>query len=145
MTPYLMADLKRDEGCRLVAYPDPRSGGAPWTIGYGHTGREVHPGLIIGQEQAEDYLAQDITLTCRGLDTALPGWRRPEDPRQDVIVNMAFNLGVHKLLGFHNLLAALKSEDYDTAAAEMLDSAWALELPARADRLARQMRTGRRA
>ena len=39
--------LKRFEGCRLEANPDPGSGGAPWTIGYGHTGAEVVPGLVI--------------------------------------------------------------------------------------------------
>ena len=37
--------IKRFEGCRLKAYPDPGSRGAPWTIGYGHTGAEVVPGL----------------------------------------------------------------------------------------------------
>ena len=38
------------EGCRLRAYPDPASGGAPWTIGYGHTGPQVKPGLVISQQ-----------------------------------------------------------------------------------------------
>ena len=45
--------VKGFEGCKLTAYPDPASGGAPWTIGYGHTGAEVRPGLTISREQAE--------------------------------------------------------------------------------------------
>ena len=45
--------IKAHEGCRLKSYPDPGSGGDPWTIGYGHTGPEVVPGLTITQEQAD--------------------------------------------------------------------------------------------
>ena len=29
--------VKEFEGCRLTAYPDPETGGAPWTIGWGST------------------------------------------------------------------------------------------------------------
>ncbi len=53
LTPDGWTLLKKWEGCRLNAYPDPASGGAPWTIGYGHTGAGVVPGLTITQEQAE--------------------------------------------------------------------------------------------
>ena len=35
------------EGCRLEAYPDPATGGEPWTIGYGHTGPDVFPSLAV--------------------------------------------------------------------------------------------------
>lgn len=52
--------IKQFEGLSLTAYPDPGSGGDPWTIGYGHTGPEVHEGLTITQEQADAYLQQDL-------------------------------------------------------------------------------------
>ena len=52
--------IKDFEGVRLAAYPDPGTGGDPWTIGYGHTGSEVKPGLKITQQQAESYLASDL-------------------------------------------------------------------------------------
>ncbi len=52
--------IKNFEGCRLTAYPDPGSGGEPWTIGYGHTGPEVHEGLTITQEQADQDLQRDL-------------------------------------------------------------------------------------
>ena len=52
LTPEGWTVLKTCEGYSLSAYPDPASGGAPWTIGYGHTGSEVVPGLTISQEQA---------------------------------------------------------------------------------------------
>ena len=60
ITPEGLQLIKSWEGCRLCAYPDPASGGAPWTIGYGHTGPEVHQGLAISQQQAEAWLAADI-------------------------------------------------------------------------------------
>lgn len=152
-TPYLLADLKRDEGFRDTAYPDPVSHGAPWTIGYGHTGRDVHPGLTCTEDQAATWLAQDAAAVQRGLDTMLPWWRGPCDARQDVLVNMGFNLGLHGLLDFRHMLMALQRHDYETAADEILDSIAALDERAlagvgeltRYDRLAAQMRTGVRA
>ena len=47
------------EGLSLIAYPDPVSGGDPWTIGYGHTGPEVVKGLVITQAQADAWLQED--------------------------------------------------------------------------------------
>lgn len=53
--------LKQFEGCVLHAYPDPGTGGDPWTIGYGHTGPEVKPGLVITQAQADALLCGDLS------------------------------------------------------------------------------------
>ena len=47
--------IKRHEGLRLAAYPDPASGGDPWTIGYGHT-RDVERGQTTTAAQAEQFL-----------------------------------------------------------------------------------------
>ncbi len=52
--------LKASEGCNLEAYPDPATGGKPWTIGYGHTGKEVIPGLKISQIKADTLLKEDL-------------------------------------------------------------------------------------
>jgi lysozyme len=49
------------EGDKLTAYPDPKTGGAPWTIGKGHTGPDVHPGMKITQQQSDDFLRADVT------------------------------------------------------------------------------------
>ena len=48
--------IKTFEGCKLQAYQD--SGGV-WTIGYGHTSG-VTPHLMITQQQADDFLRQDL-------------------------------------------------------------------------------------
>lgn len=55
------------EGDLLRAYPDPGTGGDPWTIGYGSTridGRLVQPGDEITQVQAEAFLNQDLMGSC---------------------------------------------------------------------------------
>lgn len=141
-TPYLLADLRQDEGLRLHAYPDPLSGGEPFTIGYGHTGPGIHLGLTWTLVQAEAALVADVGTVFDGLDAHLSWWRTLDDVRQDVICNMAFNLGVGKLLGFKNTLAMIRTGDYAGAASNMLLSAWARQVGARARRLSVQMRTG---
>lgn len=144
-TPYLIADLESDEGLRLQAYPDPLSGGYPLTIGYGHCGSDVHPGLVWTLTQAQMALANDVAAVQRSLDVMLPWWRTLNDPRQDVLVNCGFELGVHGLLGFQSALADIKAGQYILADHAMLASRWAEQVPNRADRLALQMETGIRA
>lgn len=51
---------KNAENCKLVAYADPGTGGAPWTIDWGHTGPEVHEGMTSTQEEADARLLQDM-------------------------------------------------------------------------------------
>lgn len=167
MTPHLLADLAEDEGLVLSAYPDPLSplakacraarvkpaawrdlpgahglSGAPWTIGCGHTGPDVTPETVWPLERARAQLAADLAAAVRGLDKALPWWRRLDDVRQDVLANMAFNLGIARLLGFHNTLAAMKRGDWASAAAGMEASLWAHQVGDRAARLADQIREG---
>ena len=51
-----IAFLKREEGLRLRAYPDPASGGDPWTIGYGATGPDIRRGTVWTEDHAEQDL-----------------------------------------------------------------------------------------
>ncbi|MCI3182132.1 lysozyme [Caulobacter sp. CCUG 60055] len=141
-TPAVLADLRRDEGLRLIAYPDPLSGGDPWTIGYGHTGPEVRKGLVWSLAQAEAALAQDAGVVEGALDRNLPWWREMTPARQDVLVNMGFNLGVPGLLKFRATLSQMRAGDYAAAAAGMLASLWARQVGPRARRLAEMMRVG---
>jgi lysozyme len=140
--PDLVAELKADEGCKLNAYPDPISGGEPFTIGYGHTGPNVHPGTTWTQAQADIALELDVYNHGMDLEEALP-WIAHLDPvRRRVLWNMAFNIGVEGLLGFKNTLAMVKSGNYVGAVGGMMASKWARQVPNRAKRLARHMETG---
>ena len=96
LTPEGWTLLKTWEGCRLSAYPDPASGGAPWTIGYGHTGAEVVEGLTITQEQADAWLEQDVTEAAGAVDRLLRGIALT--PRQrDALISFCFNVGAGAL------------------------------------------------
>ncbi len=141
-SPYLVGDLKLEEGLRLEAYPDPSSGAEPFTIGYGHTGPEVHLGLLWTEDQAATALASDIGQTCAQLDVLMPWWRTLNDARQDCFADMAFNLGAHGLLTFTTYLGFVKAGQYDAAADDLATTAWAREVGHRADRIAEQMRLG---
>lgn len=138
---YLIPDLERDEGIKLSAYPDPLTHGAPWTIGAGHTGREVHPGLTWTMAQTLSALDGDIASAERGLDTALPWWRSLSDLRQDCLVNQAFEMGVDGLLKFTTYLAYVKGGEYIAASLDEVHTLWAKQVGNRAQRLADQMRT----
>jgi rfaE bifunctional protein nucleotidyltransferase chain/domain len=94
------------EGFSATAYPDPGTGGAPWTIGYGHTGGVV-PGETITQAQAETYLKKD-------LDSAESAVREnvhvPLTQNQfDALVSLTYNVGPN---GYPSLLATLNRGDY---------------------------------
>lgn len=141
MTPQGLAMLKDDEGCELTAYPDPLSGGEPWTVGWGHTGG-VTPGFVITQGLADGLLAADVKRAEAGLHAALPWFVDLDAFRQDVLTNMAFNMGVAGLLTFGRMLTALHLKNWKDAAAEMLNSAWARQVKGRAYRLAAVMEHG---
>jgi lysozyme len=82
--------IKGFESLELVAYPDPGSGGKPWTIGWGHT-KGVNPGDRITQEQAEQFLSDDLAVFELTVNSAI---KRPMTQNQfDSMVSLAFNIG----------------------------------------------------
>lgn len=134
--------IKSDEDLRLEAYPDPLSGGEPWTIGYGQTGPGITQGTVWTLEQAEEGLSDGLEAICDRLDAELPWWTTMNAPRASVLPNMAWNMGVGGLLGFHNMLAAAEAGQFSEAADQMLASRWATQVRNRAGRLAAQMESG---
>ena len=137
----LITQLKRDEGLRLHAYPDPLTHAEPWTIGYGHTG-DVKKGDLITEHQAEQLLLLDIDKHKKELEKSLPWVCILDDARYGCLLNMAFNMGIPKLLKFKNTLKHVECARYNDASEGMLDSLWAKQVKDRAIRLAVQMRTG---
>lgn len=132
----LRAALMHSEGLRLKPYRDTVG---VLTIGYGRNLDHVG----ISEDEAALMLENDITAALEGLDLFLPWWRRLDGVRQRVLADMAFNLGVTKLLKFRNTLAAVQRGDYRAAARGMRNSLWARQVKGRAVRLATMMETGR--
>jgi len=105
------------EGVRLTAYPDPATGGDPWTIGYGHTGPEVHSGMTITQEQAENYLMQDVAKAASDVNAKVTVEITQNE--FDALVDFAFNCGCGNLNN-STLLKKLNAGDHEGAAQEFL-------------------------
>lgn len=89
-----IALIKRFEGCELRAYPDPSTGGKPWTIGIGTTvypsGQAVKPGDVITEAQAEDYLRHDLARFEAAVNKLAPKTTRSQF---DALVSLAYNVG----------------------------------------------------
>ena len=139
----LEAELRRDEGVRYTRYLDSR--GIP-TTGVGHNllAAPLPPSWTypLTDAQVDQLLEQDLATTFAHLDAQLPWWRKLDEVRQRVVANMAFNLGVNRLLGFKNTLSARQRGSYSVAAAGMKASAWYSQVGARAQRLCQAMETG---
>lgn len=114
-SPYAIAAalVRKWEGCRLKAYPDPATGGAPWTIGYGATGPGIHKGVTWTQQQADKRLEQDVTRVVDGVRRLLT--RAPTDNQLGAMASLAYNIGLAR---FENstLLRLFNSGSTDGAA-----------------------------
>lgn len=138
--------LVQHEGVRLTAYDDA-------------TGKPIQPGsqvkgnptigigtLIsapggITQEEAE-YLCRNRIKIASDYVMTLGSGLSSDDPRFDVLVEMAFQMGGDGLAKFTNTLKAVREKRWNDAANGMLDSLWAKQTPARAHALADIMRNG---
>ena len=107
--------IKAHEGLRLKAYPDPASGGKPWTIGYGHT-RDVRPGDICTEAQAEAWLDQDMAEAYAFIDNAVTV--PLSEKQRDALCSFVFNVGVGAFQK-STLLRLLNAGDYLGAAAQL--------------------------
>jgi len=124
----LIAELKRDEGVVLTLY---KCSADKNTIG---VGRNLDDRGIT-EEESDFLLSNDIDLCKAELEAVFPWFTNLTDARQRVMVNMCFNLGLSRLLGFKKFLAALEVADWDKAGEEMLDSKWSRQVGARSTRL----------
>lgn len=64
------------------------------------------------------------------------------DERQAILLSMMYQMGFSGLYEFTNMWKAIYLGDYEDAAKAMLNSKWAKQTPARANRHAETMRTG---
>jgi lysozyme len=85
-----LVDLTKSfESCKLVAYWDPY--GKCWTIGFGHTGKDVYQGLVWSQAQADAALSHDLLAADALLDLYSPGLT---DGTLDALTDFVFNIGI---------------------------------------------------
>ena len=97
--------LKKWEGCILHAYDDandqPVNPGMPihgtLTIGYGHTGSDVFPGLTWSQDQADHALQNDIAAVVSEISPLIKTVLT--DNQFSAFVCLAFNIGINAFAG----------------------------------------------
>lgn len=149
--PRLLKQVTDSEAFRSCVYKDSKG---YWTVGIGFLVDDRVKGAGLSREEAGVILNMRLEkLYFQILPQKLPWIFDLSLPRQAVLVDMAYNLGVAGLLGFKKMLAALgiaasarspmnRDAFIAQAVAEMLDSKWAREdVPNRAARLAKQMAT----
>lgn len=136
------AMIEREEGRRHAAYPDPLTGGDPWTIGIGHTGPGIHEGLVWDDDQINAALKADLADCMTDCILRFPWFSQLDEVRRAVILGMRFQLGMRGLAGFPRMLADVRDHRYPQAAGEMRNSAWARQTPSRVNRMAAMMETG---
>lgn len=112
--------IKRWEGLRLKAYPDPGSrNGEPWTIGYGHVSDDyfkVFRGLTISEEKAADLLLHDLEETVAAVDSLVKV--SLTDNQFGALVSFAFNVGVGAFKK-STLLKKLNASQYNAVPGEL--------------------------
>lgn len=138
------------ESCSLTAYPDPASplgkacaqnriglanyfrlpnwaklSGSPWTIGWGHTGKDVKAGMTISRERADELLREDIADFEADVNSLLKV--RVTQRQFDALVSFAYNCGsdidndtIAEGLGDSTLLKYVNAGKFDAAADEFL-------------------------
>jgi len=139
----LSESVKLHEGFRDKPYLD--SVGV-LTIGYGTNIAEG-----ISKAEAEFLLYNRLSNALAGARNLFRNFERLSDVRQEVLVEMCYQIGVTRLAGFKKMIAAVEADDPDTTAVEMLDdviremldSKWAkIQSPRRAQDLAEEFRKG---
>ncbi|MCS5698442.1 glycoside hydrolase family protein [Cyanobium sp. FGCU-52] len=106
--------VKEFEGCRLEAYPDPETGGEPWTIGWGSTtygdGSPVKQGDRISQELADALLAGRLERDWRSLRDCIPVYKALTTNQQAALLSFTYNCGPNWFgTGFSTLTKALQA------------------------------------
>ena len=109
--------ITRWEGLRLSSYPDPASGGEPWTIGYGHTGG-VKPGDRISEARARVLLKSDLARFATAISQKLgPVVDELTDNQYAALLSLVFNVGPDAP---KTLYAKLRRREFDQAPMEFL-------------------------
>lgn len=141
--------LMQDEGLKYSPYKDTENN---WTIGVGHLigerleGLKLSWGAIVQQLQDDIDKHIDELYWVFGRET----YQSFATGRQLALLNMMFNLGRDRFVGFAKMISAVKANDWETAAREAKDSKWAKQVDPRSqegagrdDRVAQMLLTGK--
>jgi len=116
-----IALIKRFEGCAslradglVAAYPDPATGGAPWTIGWGATGMEIDHDTLWTQEECDARLECDLARYSADVARSI-GDAPTTQPQFDALVSFHYNTGA---IARATLTKLHRAGDYDRSMRE---------------------------
>ena len=118
--------VKRHEGFRCKVYIDTTG---HQTIGYGRN----LSACGISSSEAETMLINDLAAVESELIRLVPIYTDLSEARKSCLMDMAFNLGIHGLLEFKEMLAYVTAGNFASAAQCMRESKWHLQVHGRAD------------
>ena len=125
--------LKKHEGYKPQMYKDTEG---HWTIGIGHlvTANEVSKfkNRTLSDTEIKSLFDSDLNIAITNAKKFAPNFNTLPLQVQHAIVNMAFNLGINRLMKIKHLRQSLASKDFDKASRDMLDSKWASQVKVRA-------------
>ena len=139
----LREQLEIDEGVVHEIYLD-HLGYA--TFGIGHLVRDTDPengwevGTAVSESRCIEAFESDIMGVLSDCQTLYPDFGELPEEAQQIIANMMFNLGRPRLSKFKGMKRGVDARDWNSAADEMVDSAWYRQVTNRADRLVERMR-----
>lgn len=117
------------------------------TLGIGHlilSKDDEHfltEGAYVGDWAILRYFFNDTAQKISDVEKLFPDIKGYPEPVQRVLLNMMFNLGITKLSGFKKMIAAVRKNDFETAADEMVDSLWYRQVRRRGLELVALMRS----
>lgn len=142
----LIDSIKRNEGFSPYVYKDTLGYD---TVGYGFKCSDLSPDELaynggryepMSREVADKILQIKLTKLKKRVYSALSWLRVAPVNIQDAVCEMAYQMGVAGMLGFHNTLKLMSEGRYAEAADNMLKSKWAKQTPNRARYVANLVR-----
>jgi lysozyme len=128
--------IKGNEGLRLKPYGDSRG---IITIGYGRNLRDNG----ITQSEADTLFEHDYLTALRTCQSIFGAhYESFTSARRAALLDMAFNLGEHRLRGFRRMIAAVNADDWSNAAIHAMDSQWYRQVGDRSKRVVAMLSTG---
>jgi len=123
--------LMRHEGYRQFPYKD----GGGIAIGYGSNLSKRG----LSKEEAMYLMRNDIDRLTNALSKRVGAWTRLDQTRRDVLVSLAYNLGLEGVFSFKRMMAAIEDENFELASTEMYLSHWCEQVGKRCPELAEMM------
>jgi lysozyme len=131
----LMTSLIKHEGFRGTAYTDTVG---KQTIGYGRNLTD-NP---LTEEEGKYLMFSILHESCHRAKKLVANWETLNDVRQNVLIEMVYNIGWVGVFGFKQMRGAIEANNFVSARLHMLNSKWATQVGQRARTLADMMETG---